>query len=97
METGISWFKKGGLGGGGLGDLLYLCLNNSLTTILDFDSGLTGLYRGISSNITTSAPISAIYAFTYESVKGYLLPSLSKVTANSFSFVTCSICLLIWL
>ncbi|KAJ8449249.1 hypothetical protein Cgig2_002381 [Carnegiea gigantea] len=42
------------------------------------ERGLTGLYRGISSNITTSAPISAIYTFTYESVKGYLLPSLSK-------------------
>lgn len=42
------------------------------------ERGLTGLYRGISSNITTSAPISAIYTFTYESVKGYLLPSLPK-------------------
>ncbi|KAH9614384.1 hypothetical protein KSS87_022727 [Heliosperma pusillum] len=42
------------------------------------ERGLSGLYRGISSNITTSAPISAIYTFTYESVKGSLLPSLAK-------------------
>ncbi|XP_074317724.1 uncharacterized protein LOC141653775 isoform X2 [Silene latifolia] len=42
------------------------------------ERGLSGLYRGISSNITTSAPISAIYTFTYESVKGFLLPSLAK-------------------
>lgn len=40
--------------------------------------GLPGLYRGITSNITTSAPISAIYTFTYESVKEFLLPSLAK-------------------
>lgn len=42
------------------------------------ERGITGLYRGITSNITTSAPISAIYTFTYESVKGFLVPSLSK-------------------
>lgn len=42
------------------------------------DRGVTGLYRGIASNIAASAPISAVYTFTYESVKGALLPYLSK-------------------
>ncbi|XP_020599102.1 uncharacterized protein LOC110038569 [Phalaenopsis equestris] len=40
--------------------------------------GIFGLYRGIASNITSSAPISAIYTFTYESVKCNLLPLLPK-------------------
>jgi hypothetical protein len=43
-------------------------------------SGLTGLYRGIATNIASSAPISAVYTFTYESVKGALLPLFPKVT-----------------
>jgi len=43
-------------------------------------SGVLGLYRGIASNIASSAPISAIYTYTYESVKGALLPILPKVT-----------------
>ncbi|KDP25434.1 hypothetical protein JCGZ_20590 [Jatropha curcas] len=42
------------------------------------ERGLTGFYRGIASNIASSAPISAIYTFTYESVKGSLLPHFSK-------------------
>nr|CAD1844841.1 unnamed protein product [Ananas comosus var. bracteatus] len=42
------------------------------------EKGVVGLYRGISSNITSSAPISAIYTFTYESVKGALIPVLPK-------------------
>ncbi|XP_050230099.1 uncharacterized protein LOC126679179 [Mercurialis annua] len=42
------------------------------------ERGVNGLYRGISSNIASSAPISAIYTFTYESVKGSLLPLFSK-------------------
>ncbi|KAF9617645.1 hypothetical protein IFM89_037708 [Coptis chinensis] len=42
------------------------------------DRGVTGLYRGIASNIACSAPISAIYTYTYESVKGALLPVLPK-------------------
>ncbi|KNA21122.1 hypothetical protein SOVF_046080 isoform A [Spinacia oleracea] len=42
------------------------------------ERGLPGLYRGITSNVTTSAPISAIYTFTYESVKEFLLPSVAK-------------------
>ncbi|XP_030501941.2 mitochondrial aspartate-glutamate transporter AGC1 isoform X2 [Cannabis sativa] len=42
------------------------------------DRGLTGLYRGITTNIASSAPISAIYTFTYESVKGSLLPFFPK-------------------
>ncbi|KAJ9147924.1 hypothetical protein P3X46_030038 [Hevea brasiliensis] len=42
------------------------------------ERGVTGLYRGIASHIASSAPISAIYTFTYESVKGTLLPLFSK-------------------
>ncbi|XP_062074318.1 adenine nucleotide transporter BT1, chloroplastic/mitochondrial [Humulus lupulus] len=42
------------------------------------DRGLTGLYRGITTSIASSAPISAIYTFTYESVKGSLLPFFPK-------------------
>ncbi|XP_009387935.2 uncharacterized protein LOC103974761 isoform X2 [Musa acuminata AAA Group] len=42
------------------------------------EKGLSGLYRGIAANIASSAPISAIYTFTYESVKGTLLPILPK-------------------
>ncbi|KZV16099.1 Mitochondrial substrate carrier family protein isoform 1 [Dorcoceras hygrometricum] len=42
------------------------------------ERGVTGLYRGISSNIVSSAPISAVYTFTYESVKKNLLPILPK-------------------
>ncbi|KAK9143740.1 hypothetical protein Syun_013140 [Stephania yunnanensis] len=40
--------------------------------------GVTGMYRGISSNIASSAPISALYTFTYETVKGALLPLLPE-------------------
>ncbi|KAF3448567.1 hypothetical protein FNV43_RR09280 [Rhamnella rubrinervis] len=50
------------------------------------DRGLTGLYRGIASNIASSAPISAIYTFTYESVKGALLPLFPK---EYYSFAHC--------
>ncbi|KAL6501720.1 hypothetical protein OROGR_026853 [Orobanche gracilis] len=42
------------------------------------ERGITGLYRGISSNIVASAPISAVYTFTYESVKKSLLPLFPK-------------------
>lgn len=42
------------------------------------ERGVTGLYRGIASNIASSAPISAVYTFTYESVKGALLPLFAK-------------------
>ncbi|XP_004300791.1 PREDICTED: uncharacterized protein LOC101309355 [Fragaria vesca subsp. vesca] len=42
------------------------------------DRGLTGLYRGIATNVASSAPISSIYTFTYESVKGSLLPLFPK-------------------
>ncbi|KAI3682169.1 hypothetical protein L2E82_50103 [Cichorium intybus] len=42
------------------------------------ERGLSGLYRGITSNISSSAPISAIYNFSYESVKGALLPLFAK-------------------
>jgi hypothetical protein len=43
-------------------------------------SGFSGLYRGIASNIASSAPISALYTFTYETVKGTLLPLFPKVS-----------------
>ncbi|KVH90027.1 Mitochondrial carrier domain-containing protein [Cynara cardunculus var. scolymus] len=43
------------------------------------ERGLSGLYCGIASNIVSSAPISAIYTFSYESVKGALLPLFIKV------------------
>ena len=46
-------------------------------------SGLPALYRGISTNIACSAPISAVYTFTYESVKAALLPLLPRVTCHS--------------
>ncbi|CAM8944540.1 unnamed protein product [Rhodiola kirilowii] len=42
------------------------------------ERGLSGLYRGIASNVASSAPISAVYTFTYESVKGVLLPLFPK-------------------
>ncbi|XP_010455552.1 PREDICTED: probable S-adenosylmethionine carrier 2, chloroplastic [Camelina sativa] len=42
------------------------------------ERGVSGLYRGIASNIASSAPISALYTFTYESVKGALLPLFPK-------------------
>ncbi|KAL0730744.1 hypothetical protein Bca4012_026838 [Brassica carinata] len=42
------------------------------------ERGVSGLYRGIASNIASSAPISALYTFTYESVKGALLPVFPK-------------------
>lgn len=35
--------------------------------------GLKGLYRGLGSNLASSAPISAIYTLTYEAVKAGLL------------------------
>ncbi|XP_024031493.1 calcium-binding mitochondrial carrier protein Aralar1 isoform X1 [Morus notabilis] len=50
------------------------------------DRGLTGLYRGITTNIASSAPISAIYTFTYESIKGALLPIFPK---EYYSFAHC--------
>ncbi|CAN4077726.1 unnamed protein product [Withania somnifera] len=42
------------------------------------ERGVTALYRGISTNLASSAPISALYTFTYESVKGDLLPLFPK-------------------
>ncbi|KAL0331224.1 UNVERIFIED_CONTAM: Mitoferrin [Sesamum angustifolium] len=42
------------------------------------ERGMSGLYRGISSNILSSAPISAVYTFTYESVKKSLTPLLPR-------------------
>lgn len=42
------------------------------------ERGIKGLYRGISTNIASSAPISAVYTYTYESAKGTLLPFFPK-------------------
>lgn len=42
------------------------------------ERGVTALYRGISTNLASSAPISALYTLTYESVKGALLPLFPK-------------------
>ncbi|CAK8579199.1 unnamed protein product [Lathyrus sativus] len=50
------------------------------------DRGFPGLYRGITTNIACSAPISAVYTFTYESVKAALLPYLPK---EYYSFAHC--------
>lgn len=56
-------------------------VQSTMNPIWNF-SGIFGLYRGISSNIVSSAPISALYTFTYESVKKSLLPLLPKVTQS---------------
>ncbi|CAJ1937426.1 unnamed protein product [Sphenostylis stenocarpa] len=50
------------------------------------DRGLLGLYRGITTNIASSAPISAVYTFSYESVKATLLPYLPK---EYYAFAHC--------
>lgn len=50
------------------------------------DRGFPGLYRGITTNIACSAPISAVYTYTYESVKAALLPYLPK---EYYSFAHC--------
>ncbi|GAB2273915.1 hypothetical protein Dimus_008686 [Dionaea muscipula] len=42
------------------------------------ERGWIGLYRGITSKLASSAPISAIYTFTYEKVKGHMLPFLPE-------------------
>ncbi|GJM86381.1 hypothetical protein PR202_ga02235 [Eleusine coracana subsp. coracana] len=42
------------------------------------ERGILGLYGGLASKLACSAPISAIYTFTYEMVKGNLLPILPK-------------------
>ncbi|XP_052210505.1 uncharacterized protein LOC127813532 [Diospyros lotus] len=55
------------------------------------DRGVTGLYRGITSNIASSAPISAVYTVTYESVKGALLPFL-PMKYESFAHCTAGGC-----
>ncbi|KAM0949515.1 putative mitochondrial carrier domain superfamily [Dioscorea sansibarensis] len=55
------------------------------------EKGVLGLYRGIASNIASSAPISAVYTFTYESVKSALLPLLPK-EYQSFAHCTAGAC-----
>ncbi|EFJ14456.1 hypothetical protein SELMODRAFT_120459 [Selaginella moellendorffii] len=50
-----------------------------LVIILLFSfAGVSGLYRGLGSNLASSAPISAIYTFTYETMKAALLPRLPE-------------------
>ncbi|KAI3823628.1 hypothetical protein L1987_05068 [Smallanthus sonchifolius] len=49
-----------------------------ISKLIISERGLLGLYRGIASNIASSAPISAIYTFSYESVKAALLPLFAK-------------------
>ncbi|EPS66533.1 hypothetical protein M569_08243, partial [Genlisea aurea] len=51
---------------------------HSIVRTIITEKGLFGLYRGISSNILCSAPISAVYTFTYESVKKSMLPLFPK-------------------
>eukprot|EP00850_Spirogloea_muscicola_P010177 SM000059S18654 [mRNA] locus=s59:166511:171209:- [translate_table: standard] len=50
---------------------------HTLATLVH-ERGFGGLYRGLGSNMTTSAPISALYTCTYEAVKEALLPRLSN-------------------
>ncbi|KAE8658517.1 Mitochondrial substrate carrier family protein, putative isoform 6 [Hibiscus syriacus] len=50
------------------------CIGRSIIS----ERGSIGLYRGIASNIASSAPISAFYTLSYESVKGASLPLLTK-------------------
>lgn len=69
------------------GKPVFILLINFVFVLL---AGVAGLYRGIASNIASSAPISAVYTFTYESVKGSLLPFLPKVKF----FLLCSLQLL---
>lgn len=47
--------------------------------------GVLGLYGGLASKLACSAPISAIYTLTYETVKGALLPVFPKVISVSFT------------
>jgi len=42
-------------------------------------AGLKGLYRGLGSNLASSAPTSAIYTLTYEAVKAGLLRHIPEV------------------
>uniref|UniRef100_A0A1D1ZJ29 Protein MITOFERRINLIKE 1, chloroplastic n=1 Tax=Anthurium amnicola TaxID=1678845 RepID=A0A1D1ZJ29_9ARAE len=55
------------------------------------ERGVMGLYRGIASNIASSAPTSAVYTLTYESVKGALLPLL-PVEYHSLAHCTAGGC-----
>eukprot|EP00850_Spirogloea_muscicola_P020232 SM000210S06746 [mRNA] locus=s210:128173:131311:+ [translate_table: standard] len=48
---------------------------HTLATLVQ-ERGFGGLYRGLGSNMTTSAPISALYTCTYEAVKEALLRRL---------------------
>ncbi|AQK54131.1 Mitochondrial substrate carrier family protein [Zea mays] len=45
------------------------------------ERGVLGLYGGLASKLACSAPISAIYTLTYETVKGALLPVFPKFYA----------------
>ena len=45
--------------------------------------GVLGLYSGLTTSLASSAPISAIYTASYESVKGKLLPMFPEVLCFS--------------
>jgi hypothetical protein len=53
-------------------------------------AGLRGLYRGLGSNLASSAPTSAIYTFTYEAVKLGLLPFIPQVDSWTLYCSSCS-------
>ena len=48
-------------------------------------AGVSGMYRGLTANLVTSAPISAIYTSTYEAVKEALLPHMPPVRPLSLN------------
>lgn len=50
--------------------------------------GVFGLYSGLTTSLASSAPISAIYTASYESVKGKLLPMFPEVRGVSLSSLT---------
>eukprot|EP00897_Mesotaenium_endlicherianum_P003920 jgi/Mesen1/3556/ME000199S02713 len=52
------------------------------------EKGVRGFYGGIGSNLATAAPISAIYASTYEAVKEALLPQLPPARARASPLYT---------
>ena len=68
----------------------FTLLSMFLYWIKDSVVGVMSLYRGIPTNLASSAPISAVYTFTYESAKGTFLPLLPKVRFYAISPVALS-------
>ena len=58
---------------------IFFKLSNVVAWIL----GIAWLYKGIGCQLASSAPISIIYTFRYESMKASFLPHLAKVKASS--------------